>query len=302
MESKVKRKRKIKKRLTKAHDTIRRIDDHMQQPVALPDFDHTHHKCTHCGYMFEGNYCPQCGLTAEHIRFNFKRLIHNFLDIWGLGNRPMFRTMRDLFWRPGYMIRDYLQGHHLSYFPPFKMLAVLTILIVFIAWIFNMQDSDVIADSVAEQLISLKNDLSKENSKKLLEIVANTIVYLSDNDLWRIIIQNIFLVVAVWTVFRKKGMNLVETFFSQVYINCQLHMVALVWMIVTLSLPPSEILPYSVPMTLSIPILVYDYMQLYGISLLKSIWKTILSIMLFFIIYPLFLLFIILLIGAFELI
>lgn len=302
MESKVKKKSKIKKHIIKAQDTVRRIDYRMQQPVAMPDFDHTHHKCTHCGYMFEGNYCPQCGLSADHVRFDFKRLIHNFLDIWGMGNRPMFRTMRDLFWRPGYMIRDYLQGHHLFYFPPFKMLAVLTIFIVFLTWIFNMQDSDMIADSIAEQLNLLKDELSKENSKKLLDIVASTIVYLSDNDLWRIIIQNIFLVIAVWTVFRKKGLNLVETFFSQVYINCQLHIVAIIWMIVTLTFPPSEILPYSVPMTLSIPILVYDYMQLYGISFWKSIWKTLLSIMLFYIIYPLSLLIIILLIAAFDLI
>ena len=54
----------------------------------------------------------------------------NFLDIWGLGNRPMFRTLRELFWRPGYMVRDYLNGHRQFYFPPFKLLAVVIVFLI----------------------------------------------------------------------------------------------------------------------------------------------------------------------------
>ena len=56
----------------------------------------------------------------------------NFLDVWGLGNRGMFRTIRDLLLRPGYMIRDYLSGMQMAYFPPFKLfflLAALSILV-----------------------------------------------------------------------------------------------------------------------------------------------------------------------------
>ena len=44
----------------------------------------------------------------------------------------MFRSLRDLILRPGYMIRDYLRGMQMAYFPPFKMfflLFTLTILI-----------------------------------------------------------------------------------------------------------------------------------------------------------------------------
>jgi len=44
-----------------------------------------------------------------------------FLDVWGVGNRGMFRTLRDLILRSGYMIRDYISGMQMAYFPPFKM-------------------------------------------------------------------------------------------------------------------------------------------------------------------------------------
>ena len=47
----------------------------------------------------------------------------------------MFRTLKELFWRPGYMIRDYLNGHRQFYFPPFKLVAVAVVLLVFVGWL-----------------------------------------------------------------------------------------------------------------------------------------------------------------------
>jgi hypothetical protein len=40
----------------------------------------------------------------------------------------MFRSIRDLLLRPGYMIRDYLGGMQMAYFPPFKMFFLLATL------------------------------------------------------------------------------------------------------------------------------------------------------------------------------
>jgi hypothetical protein len=72
-----------------------------------------------------GNYCPRCGQSAIVGRFSFKKATLLFLDVWGLGNRGMFRSIRDLMLRPGYMIRDYISGMQSAYFPPFKMFFLL---------------------------------------------------------------------------------------------------------------------------------------------------------------------------------
>lgn len=45
----------------------------------------------------------------------------NFAEAYGMGERGMFRTIRDLILRPGYLILDYLRGKRASYFAPFKM-------------------------------------------------------------------------------------------------------------------------------------------------------------------------------------
>lgn len=84
------------------------------------------HVCASCGTRYQGNFCPRCGQSAKVGRFSFKKAFMHFLDVWGIGNRSMFRSLRDLMFRPGYMIRDYLRGMQSAYFPPFKMFFLLT--------------------------------------------------------------------------------------------------------------------------------------------------------------------------------
>ena len=86
------------------------------------------HCCSTCGTEYVGNYCPRCGQSSKIGRYSFKKAFLLFLDVWGLGNRGMFRTLRDLLLRPGYMIRDYLSGMQMAYFPPFKMFFLLSTL------------------------------------------------------------------------------------------------------------------------------------------------------------------------------
>lgn len=79
------------------------------------------HTCSTCGTVFVGNYCPRCSQPANLSHFSARTMLSNFIDTWGFGNRSLLRTLRDLFLRPGYLIRDYLNGKGWSYFPPFKL-------------------------------------------------------------------------------------------------------------------------------------------------------------------------------------
>lgn len=94
--------------------------------------------CASCGTEFRGNYCPRCGQSASIGRFSFRKALLLFLDVWGLGNRGMFRSIRDLALRPGYMIRDYLSGMQSAYFPPFKMFFLLTALSLLVEHGFSL--------------------------------------------------------------------------------------------------------------------------------------------------------------------
>ena len=95
------------------------------RPYEVAPLSNENRKCSSCGTEYIGNYCPRCGQSANIGRFSFKKAILNFFDVWGMGNRSMFRTIRDLMIRPGYMIRDYLSGMRSAYFPPFQMFFIL---------------------------------------------------------------------------------------------------------------------------------------------------------------------------------
>ena len=97
-----------------------------RRPHEVKPLSETTHECSSCGTAFQGNFCPRCGQAASVGRFSFKKAMLLFLDVWGVGNRGMFRSIRDLMFRPGYMIRDYLRGMQSAYFPPFKMFFLLT--------------------------------------------------------------------------------------------------------------------------------------------------------------------------------
>lgn len=81
-----------------------------RRPYEVAPLSEESHECSSCKTLFTGNYCPRCGQPSEVGRFSFKKALLLFLDVWGIGNRSMFRSLRDLMFRPDYMIRDYLRG------------------------------------------------------------------------------------------------------------------------------------------------------------------------------------------------
>ena len=126
------------------------------------------HECTTCGTHFEGNYCPRCGQSAQIGRYSFKKAFLLFLDVWGVGNRGMFRSIRDLLLRPGYMIRDYIRGMQMAYFPPFKMLFLLCTLSILVNSGMNIQGVNRFKELEEDFSISVKVENSEEKTDKKL--------------------------------------------------------------------------------------------------------------------------------------
>ena len=253
--------------------------------------DTTSHTCKHCGNEYTGGYCPKCSMPARWNRFNWKLLFLNFMDIWGLGNRPMFRTIRDLFWRPGYMIRDYLRGHQLSFFPPFKMLAVWTVILLFVSWLI-FKTNGIEPEYYGDTLEKAMNESPK--IKDLLDHMSafsafvihksvSAFAYLEKNLLYRLFLLNILMVLSVKWVFRKvSDFNLVETFISQIYINCQFLIIGFISMLLAWKVYSFGFTPY-IGGFLPVPlVLAYDFHQLYGVTWKRALWKTLVVMLYYF--------------------
>lgn len=110
-----------------------------ERPYQVDPMSDEQHECATCHTNYQGNFCPRCGQSSRVGRYSFRTAFLNFMDVWGLGNRGMFRTIRDLVLRPGYMIRDYLKGMQMAYFPPFKMFFLLAALSILVMHGFNIK-------------------------------------------------------------------------------------------------------------------------------------------------------------------
>ena len=135
-----------------------------QRPYQVAPLSNEQHTCPTCGTQYEGNYCPRCGQSARVGRYSFKNMFKLFLDVWGLGNRSMFRSLRDLILRPGYMIRDYLKGMQMAYFPPFKMFFLLTTFSLIVSSGLNLKGENKLAKENVETEVTISEDATDDSS------------------------------------------------------------------------------------------------------------------------------------------
>lgn len=87
--------------------------------------------CKNCGYQFELDYCNKCGQKASVKKLEMKSLLQELPHaIWHVDKGIVFNIIQ-LFIRPGYAIKDYLEGKRKNFYHPLSyMLIVLATMLV----------------------------------------------------------------------------------------------------------------------------------------------------------------------------
>ncbi|HEY8003893.1 MAG TPA: DUF3667 domain-containing protein [Phenylobacterium sp.] len=89
--------------------------------------------CANCGAELHGPYCHVCGQTADTHKRSILRLVWEAGEaLFELDGR-LLRTLPDLFFRPGRLARDYLEGRIVRHVPPFRTFLVALVLFTFAA-------------------------------------------------------------------------------------------------------------------------------------------------------------------------
>lgn len=253
------------------------------KPYEVAQLTAEKHECATCHTEFHGNYCPRCGQKSTIGRYSFKTAFLTFLDVWGLGNRGMFRTIRDLLLRPGYMIRDYLSGMQMAYFPPFKMFFLVITLSVLVDSGLNIKMTNTLNNTFTT---TTKVDVSKEpdqalndnDSKKKLELkildkIDKCVSWLDNN---QTIVQFLLLLVLsgpMYLLFRKNkkipDIRYSELFIAMVYIT---NMMTIVNIIGGFFLPGNASVKH-----LAYALSIIPLTQLFGYSYLKTLFKVVAS-------------------------
>jgi len=89
-------------------------------------------QCKNCNSYFEGNFCNNCGQKADVKRFTVSNLSKEFLKEFFDVDSTLLFTIKELFVRPGEMLRGYITGKRIAYLNPFSYLLIISLIVGFV--------------------------------------------------------------------------------------------------------------------------------------------------------------------------
>ena len=81
--------------------------------------------CRNCGHSFTGNFCPRCGQSRGIYRFQLKHAAGNILRSLFRVDGKFGHTLIALLYRPGHLMRGFMQGRRAAYSMPLQTLFLL---------------------------------------------------------------------------------------------------------------------------------------------------------------------------------
>lgn len=84
--------------------------------------------CKNCQALTVGNYCSNCGQATDTHRLSAHYLWHDIQHHLLHFDKGVFYTIKELFTRPGYSIREYIEGKRIKHFRPISLVILLATL------------------------------------------------------------------------------------------------------------------------------------------------------------------------------
>ncbi|HQV75647.1 MAG TPA: DUF3667 domain-containing protein, partial [Flavobacteriales bacterium] len=81
--------------------------------------------CKNCAAELTDAFCATCGQRSDTHRISWKWLGEEFLSSVFVLERGILFTLKELFTRPGYMMREYLDGKRKAHFKPLSFVLVM---------------------------------------------------------------------------------------------------------------------------------------------------------------------------------
>ena len=231
--------------------------------------------CKNCKTHFTGNFCPHCGQSRKTRRLSFKNLIEDGVGLITNLDSGMLRSATELFWRPGHMMRDYINGRRKGYMKPLSMLFCLGTLYYFVVWLF-FKDALYTTPQIDFNNVDQPID---EKYKPYIQLLGEYGVQILNNPGLAELLLILPMVPAAWLCFRftsfGKVFNFMEQFHIQVMVACQMLILTIVnsfvhWIVVG-NIEFNNVVSNFL---LNFFLLVWDYKQLYMIGRRRSLKLT----------------------------
>ncbi|MCB0793853.1 MAG: DUF3667 domain-containing protein [Flavobacteriales bacterium] len=164
--------------------------------------------CANCGATVTGDFCSACGQKHPVSTFNWRYLLMELPAGLFAVDKGVVPTVRELFTRPGHMIRDYLGGKRVRYFRPLSLLVLSAGLYGFISVFFELRIPGL---NMGEQTDAKKMIDAINRHYALMELGLLPLMSFS-----------------TWLFFLRSGYNFVEHLVVNAFLSAQRIIVTLV--------------------------------------------------------------------------
>lgn len=214
-------------------------------------------RCKNCGTEFADNYCPRCGQAASTKRLSWQSVREGVMNMWGAGNRSMPYSLLQLLGRPGHFIHDYLSGKRQVSYPPFRMLFVVAVILLFLD---KMLETPEAAEAV-----------ESGDAAARFEFMDNCFLWFADNPGWAMIVFCGIFILPTWVVFRFAPRypkhTLPEGFFIQVFMGTLVLLTAIL----------GELIAVDAVFWLIVVYYFVVYYQLFGYRVWGTLWRLVVT-------------------------
>src|SRR5687768_13384097 len=107
--------------------------------------------CRSCGYIGQGKYCQECGLSYEQKRISLSGLLHDVFHVFTHLDKGFGYTLKMLIVAPGKMQKTYIEGDRARHQKPFSMFLICATLAALSRyWIYRQVLKDYEAGNTSE--------------------------------------------------------------------------------------------------------------------------------------------------------
>ena len=217
-----------------------------------------------------------------------------------LGETEYWRTLWQLFWRPGYVMSDFINGKRRRYLKPFQLLIGTTLMLAIALAIVPAKVER--GESLA---VRYERELSKEKlteqEREKAQPVITCLQYFDTYRLWEeehlalgLLTSSFLSIFFAWLLFRKSprrenpyvepkekqaNYNFPEILTIVIFVAAQLQFVNTIWVLVVgWTQPTLSFHPFAFPGYVTYVIMFIDYQQLFGRKWYSTLWRTIFCI------------------------
>ena len=126
--------------------------------------------CMNCGDPTPGEYCPTCGQRKVDVQVSVRTLLVDVMEDQFILDKRLPRTLKALFFRPGHMTVEHVNGRIVRYIHPFRLYLVTSLVFFLLLSFFSLRlvreatQGDVVRRAVTEMADSLGRELTSLDS------------------------------------------------------------------------------------------------------------------------------------------